>query len=61
MNKFDVVCLSETFLNFKILTDDENLQAPGYSTVTVYHPPNTERDTVCVYYKYLLPLKLLDI
>ena len=26
VNKFDIVCLSETFLNSKILTDDESLQ-----------------------------------
>ena len=26
VNKFDIVCLSETFLNSEILTDDENLQ-----------------------------------
>ena len=26
VNMFDIVCLSETFLNSEILTDDENLQ-----------------------------------
>ena len=60
VNKFDIVCLSETFLSFEIVTDDENLLIPGYSIARVYHPFNTKRASVCVYY-VLLPLKLLDI
>ena len=61
VNKFDIVCLSETFLNSEILTDDENLQIPGYSIAQVDHPSNIKRGGVCIYYKTLLPLKLLDI
>ena len=61
VNKFDIVCLSETFLNSEILTDDENLQIPGYSIARVGHPSNIKRGGVCVYYKTSLPLKLLDI
>ena len=61
VNKFDIVCLSETFLNSEILTDDENLQIPGYSIARVDHPSNIKRGGVCVCYKTSLPLKLLDI
>ena len=53
--------MSETFLNSEILTDDENLQMPGYSIARVNHPSNTKRGGVYVYYKTSLPLKLLDI
>ena len=60
VNKFDVICLSETY-NSNILTDDENLQIPGYSTATVDHPSNTKHGGACVYYKTSLPSKLLDI
>ena len=35
------ICLSETFLNSEILTDDENLQISGYSIARVGHPSNT--------------------
>ena len=61
VNKFYVVCLSETFLNSKILTDDENLQVPGYNIARADHPSNINRGGLCVYYKTSLPLKLLDI
>ena len=40
VNKVDIVCLSETFLNSKILTDDENLKIPGYSVARDDHPSN---------------------
>ena len=56
-----MVCLSETFLNSEILTDDENLQISGNSIAQVDHPSNTKRGCVCVYYKTSLPLKVLGI
>ena len=61
VNKFDIVCLSETFANSNILADGETLQIPGYIIARVDHPSNTKSDGVCVYYKPPLPLKLLDI
>ena len=61
VNKFDIVCLSETFLSSEILTDDDNLQMHGYSIAWVNHPSNIKCGGVCVYYKALLPLKFLDI
>ena len=51
VNKFDIVCLSESFLNSEILTDDENFQIPGNSIARVDHPSNTKRGDVYVYYK----------
>ena len=51
VNKFNIACLSETFLNSKILTDDENLRIPGYSIAWVDFLSNTKRGGVCVYYK----------
>ena len=61
VNKFDIICLSEPFLNSEILTDDENLHIPGYSIARVDHPSNIKCGGVYVYYKTSLPLKLLDI
>ena len=54
-NKFDILCLSETFFNSKVLTDDNNLQTPGYSIARADHPSNTKSGGLCVYYKHLLP------
>ena len=61
VHKCDIICLSETFLNFKILMDDENLQIPGYSIALVDHPSSPKRGGVCVYYKTSLSLKVLDV
>ena len=61
VKKFDIVCLSETFLNSKILTDEENLQIPSESIALVDHPSNRKRGGVCVYYKTSLPLKVPEI
>ena len=49
VHKFDIVCLSETFLNPEDRTDNENLQIPGYSITRVDHISNTKRGGVCVY------------
>ena len=35
VHKFDVICLSETYLNSPILHDDNNLQIPGYNLHTL--------------------------
>ena len=61
VNKPDIICLSETYLDSSILSDDENLEIPGYSFVRVDHPANTKRGGVCLYYRECLPLKVNDI
>ena len=58
--KFDIVCLSETYLNSIFLFDDDKLNIAGYFMVRGDHPANSKRGSVCVYYKNCLP-KVLDI
>ena len=41
--KFDIVCLSETYLDSIVATDDDNLEIPGYSLVRSDHPSNNKR------------------
>ena len=60
-NKVDILCLSETFLNPNISCDDSNLQLPGSDLIRADHPSNTKRGVVCIYYRNLLPLKLINI
>ena len=55
---FDVICLSETYVDSYILHDDDNLQIPGYNLYREDHSLNIERGTVCIYYKMSLPLKI---
>ena len=61
IEKFDVVYLSETYLDSSNLSDDENFYLPGYNLVRADHPPNAKKGGVCIYFKNFLPLKVLDI
>ena len=61
IHKFDVICLSETYLNASISNDDDSLEVPGYNLFRADHPSNTKRGGVCIYYRNYRPLKILDI
>ena len=61
VHKFDIICLSETYLDSSVAPDDDNLDISGYSLVRSEHPSNNKRGGVCVYYKKFLPLRVLDI
>ena len=41
INKFDVVCLSETYLDSSKLYDDDNFNLPDYNLIRADHPSNT--------------------
>ena len=55
-NNFDLVCLSETFLDSTIPNDDVNIQINGYSLVRADHPNDIKCGGVCLYFKESLPL-----
>ena len=55
-NNFDLVCLSETFLDSTIPNDDVNIQINGYSLLRADHPNNIKGGGVCIYFKESLPL-----
>ena len=40
---YDIVCLSETYLNHNTFFDDSNLQIPGYELIRVDQPSNQKR------------------
>ena len=61
INKIDIMCLSETYLDSRILSDDVNLELPKYNLLHVDNPTNTKRGGVCIYYHNSLPLKVIDI
>ena len=58
---YDFICLSETYLDSSIPSDDNNLEIPGYDLIRADHPSNSKREGVCVFYRNSLPLKILDI
>ena len=61
IHKFDIICLSETYLDSSILHNDSNLEIPGYNLVRSDHPSNKKRGGVCIYHKSYLPLIIIDI
>ena len=61
VHKFDIICLSETYLNSEIPSNDENLEIAGYNLVREDHPSNSKRGGVCVYYKSSLPFRVINV
>ena len=56
IHKFDVICISETFLNSDITFDDDSLMIEGYNIARSDHTSNSRRGGVFIYYKQLLAL-----
>ena len=48
-HKFDVICISEIYLDSDASDDDSNLKIAGYNLIRVDHPSNTKRGGVCNY------------
>ena len=61
IHNYDIICLSETYLNHDILSDSGNLKIPGYELIRVDHPSNEKRGGICIYHKYFLPIKVNNI
>ena len=60
-HNFDIICLSETYLNSSNSPDDETLEISGYNLVRSDHPLNSKRGGVCIYYKNYLPLRIISV
>ena len=61
VDKFDIICLSETYLDSTVPLDDANLVMSRYNFIRSDHPSNTKRGGACLYYKNYLPLRVLNI
>ena len=48
VHSFDIICLSETYLNSETPPNDTRLELPGYSFFRSDHPSNNKRGGVCV-------------
>ena len=60
LHNFDVICLSETFLDSSYSSEDKELQLNGYKLVRSDHPGNQKRGGVCIYYKEALSISFLE-
>ena len=61
LHNFNVVCISEIYLDSTTALHDENLEITGYNLLRADHPSNSKRGGVCVYYKSSLALRLIDV
>ena len=59
VNKLDIICLSETYLDSFILSDSDNLVIKCYELVKDDHPDNIKRDGVCAYIRETLSVRCL--
>ena len=57
-NRFDIICLSETFIDSTFLNDDLRLSLNGYSLLRADHPSDTKKGGVCIFYKDHLLISL---
>ena len=61
IHKFDIICLSNTFLNSFLQTDDDSLVLNGYKLVRADNPSNLKRAGFYIYFKESLSIKVLKI
>ena len=55
-NNYDIIYLSETFLNSSIQTNEDRISIDGYNLIRADHRSNSKRAGVCIYYKEHIPL-----
>ena len=48
IHDFDTICLSESYLDSSVSSDNDNLYIKDFKLVRVDHPVNVERGGVCV-------------
>ena len=51
IHKFDIICLSETYLDSTFSLDHRELLIDNYTMVRSDHPVDVRRGGVCIYYK----------
>ena len=60
IHKYDFICISETYLDSSVPTDDRDTLINGYNLIRADHPSNTKRGGVCIYYRESLAVQLVE-
>ena len=55
IHDFDMICLSKSFLDSSVSSDNDNLYIKDYKLVRADNPGNVKRDGIWVYFKETLP------
>ena len=61
VHRIDIICFSETYLNYEIPSDYKNLEIVGCNLVREDHPSNSKRGGICVYYKSSLRFRVINV
>ena len=61
IHSYNIIFLSETYLNHETLSNNGNLKIPGYKLVRADRPSNQKRGCICIYHKDFLPIKVNNI
>ena len=56
LHNFDIICISESFLDSSFSSNDSALTLKGYKLVRADHPLDINRGGTCIYYKETLPI-----
>ena len=56
-----MICLSETFLDYSISTNDERLNMKGYKLIRADYPSDSKKGGVSIYYKEFLSVRSVEI
>ena len=59
IHKYDFICISETYLDSSVRTDDRDILINGYNIIRADHPSNNKRGGVCIYYRESLAVQLV--
>ena len=59
--RYDIICISESFLDSTISDDDNILHMEGYNLTRADHPDNIKRGGVCLYFKKSLALRKIQL
>ena len=61
IHQYDILCISETYLDSSVLIDDTTLSLPGFNLVWSDHISNVKRGGVCLHYKESLSWKIINV
>ena len=60
-HNFDIICLSETYLDSSIQHDHERLHLSGYKLAGGENPKNNKRGVVRIYFKAFLVTRQMEL
>ena len=61
VHKYDFICNNETYFDFWVESDDDDLRINGYKLIQLDNHLNTKRGGVCIYYKESLVVEMINI